>query len=179
MDDCYDGSISRKGEPAAYIKYGMPQAILSGAFSLIDYSEQAVKMCPEGGAMAYAVNMKGYLRSNLIEIEWRDRLYCPDEQEYMTLEIEKWFTIVNILLELIQLKSGDKRNFTDMTRSVAIFYAIVNDYSDFVDSSIAEGKIRCDDMTEGKFTHPMIHAIKVKGNREVYGKSIRSLQKCC
>jgi geranylgeranyl pyrophosphate synthase len=50
------------------------------------------------------------------------------------------------------------------------FYQVANDYSDIVLNEIGEGKSFCEDIAEGKFTMPTIHAIQTMKNQETLGE---------
>lgn len=165
-----DESNSRKNAPTAHIVYGNAFAMNSGMYAVCDFVEEARKFCPEKGPEIYADKVMRFFRGTGIEIDWRMNKYCPTEQEYITMTMDKWYAYINISCALMKAVAKSNLEVERATRIFAMLLAICNDYSDFVRSKYSEGKDLCDDMAEGKFTLPTIHAVHVKGNKEVYGK---------
>lgn len=169
LDDVLDRTEYRKKNPTAHKKFGEPLSVIAGILGDGFAMKNAMELCPNGGAEEFMLRTLNYYRGNGIEIYWRDGKICPTETEYLASILLKWFTILNFMIRLLQIRANDKQDLTEIIRLFACFQAIVNDYSDFF-SPYYEGKKVCDDMTEGKFTFPMIHAIKEKGNQEVYSE---------
>jgi geranylgeranyl diphosphate synthase, type III len=172
LDDIMDGSLTRKNAPAAHVVFGVPFTMNSGLFALTHFAEEALKFCPEKGPEIYSRNIAMFFRGTGIEINWRDQKYCPTLFEYMTVAMDKWFTYMDISGALMKIMRGSDHQIEEATRVLSWFFSIINDYSDFVRSPLSEGKNFCEDMAEGKFTFPVIHAIKEKENMEVYGENI-------
>jgi geranylgeranyl diphosphate synthase, type III len=166
-----DGSNYRKNAPAAHVVLGVPCAINGACYAITDLVEKSLKFCPDIGSEVYARNITKFFRGTGIEIAWTDTFYCPTEYEYMAITLDKWMGYMNIALELMQHMTKNDQDIAKVTKILSWFYSIINDYSDYVSAPISEGKNLCDDMSEGKFTFPIIHAIKTKGNQEVYGEA--------
>ena len=165
-----DGSDSRKNAPAAHIVLGVPHSINSGIYVGIDLIEKTLRFCPDIGPEIFTRNATKFLRGTGWEMEWKDNFICPSEFEYMAVTLEKWFGYMNVALELMQHMTKNNQDIAKVTKMLSWFYCIINDYSDFVKAEISEGKNLCDDLVEGKFSFPVIHAIKTKGNLEVFGE---------
>ena len=165
-----DGSEFRKNAPAAHIVQGVPCAINGGIYTISNLAEKTLQFCPDIGPEIYTVNTAKFFRGTGWEMEWKDNFKCPTEFEYMAVAMDKWFCYMYVALELMQHMTKNNQDIAKVTKILSWFYCIINDYSDFVKADISEGKNLCDDMVEGKFTFPVIHAIKTKGNQEVYGE---------
>lgn len=127
-------------------------------------------LCPLAGIETYNKYMMDIVRGGGIEIYWRDNFICPEESEYVRIGMFKNFGFFNLQARLVQECGRNNQDFSNLTALVACFYFIHNDYSDFVFSDYSEGKNFCDDLTEGKFNFPIIHAINEKSNDEILSK---------
>lgn len=172
MDDLIDGSLTRKNNPAAHVVYGMPHSVVSGTFGILNVIDRMFKSMPKEVAALCVHNFAANERGTAVEIYWRDTFYCPDEFEYLGVNLLKWYYPFEVMTLMLQSRSDCKKNFHKLMRMMATFYAVTNDYSDFYPSSHSEGKKFCDDITEGKFNFPVIHAVRVKRNDEVYGRKL-------
>jgi geranylgeranyl diphosphate synthase, type III len=170
-----DDSTIRQGRPSAHVVFGVPSTVMSSQIGIFLALQKTIKLCPNGGSEVFERAALNYFRGTGLEIFRRDNFICPDETEYITSSILKYTGYMNILLKLVQLCGHDKRDFSKLTSLAAAIYAISNDYSDFITNQLSEGKSFCDDVTEGKFTLPMIHAIKSKHNQEVSGKFLKHI----
>lgn len=162
-----DDSIVRQGRPSAHVVFGVPSTVMSSQMGMSLALKKTIELCPTGGAETYEKAALDYFRGTAVEIFWRDNFICPEESQYLSSAILKYSGLISLPAKLVQLCGQDTRNFSKLTVLAATFYAISNDYSDFITTELSEGKSFCDDVTEGKFSFPMIHAIKKKENQEI------------
>lgn len=105
-----------------------------------------------------------------MEIFWRHNLVCPEESEYIQNTILKCSGFYHFTANLLQHCGQTERDLSKLINLISVFYGIGNDLSDYVVNDLSEGKHFCDDLAEGKFNFPMVHAIKMANNQEIFGK---------
>jgi len=60
----------------------------------------------------------------------------------------------------MQAFSSCKTDFTPLLNLLALYFQIRDDYINLVDGKYMENKSYCEDLTEGKFSYPLIIAIR-------------------
>lgn len=170
LDDMEDDTAVRQKRPAAHLIYGEPFTMNSVKLSLFLVQNRILDLCSWEGVKVYNEYVIDTVRGGGIEIHWRDNFFCPEEEDYIKIGMMKNFGFFNLQARLVQLCAGNDQDFSKLTALIACFYFIHNDYSDSIVSEYSEGKSLCDDIIEGKFNFPMVHAIKVKLNKEILGE---------
>jgi geranylgeranyl diphosphate synthase type 3 len=63
--------------------------------------------------------------------------------------------------KLMQLFSSDQRDFVPLANLLALFFQLIDDYNNLSisDTNTLKNKSFCEDLTEGKFSFPIIHSI--------------------
>lgn len=98
-----------------------------------------------------------------MEIYWRDNFQCPSEAEYKLMTIRKTGGLFMLAIRLMQLFSENKKDFTRLTAILGLYFQIRDDYCNLSLKEYSENKSFCEDLTEGKFSFPIIHGIKNEG----------------
>ncbi|VVC87697.1 unnamed protein product [Leptidea sinapis] len=121
----------------------------------------------------YCENFLENIRGQGKEIYWR----------------EQTGNMFNLAYKVMQLFSNDKRDFTKLVKNLGLYFQLCDDYWNLVniealeelpDANIhnksyknntkdvkAETRYFCEDLTEGKFTLPIIHAAQQEGGEVV------------
>jgi geranylgeranyl diphosphate synthase type 3 len=98
-----------------------------------------------------------------MEIWWRDNFVSPSEDEYRQMVIRKCGGLFNLAVRLMQLfalnEIGNKFNFTKLCQLLSLFFQIRDDYCNLISKEYANNKSYCEDLTEGKFSFPILHAV--------------------
>lgn len=144
--------------------------IMASQLGMIIALKKAIEIFPSLGAEIYCKHMTNFYRGTGLEIYRRETFECPDESEYIQCAIFKYSVIFGLVTDLIQACGGNEQNFSKLVGQCALFYSVSNDYSDYIINDGSEGKRFCDDVTEGKFNFPIIHAVKTAKNNEILGK---------
>jgi geranylgeranyl diphosphate synthase type 3 len=63
-------------------------------------------------------------------------------------------------VRLMQAFSSNKTDYIPLVNSLGLFFQIQDDYMNLQSEEYAENKSFCEDLTEGKFSFPIIHAIR-------------------
>ena len=108
-----------------------------------------------------------------MEIHWRDNFTCPTEEEYKLMISRKTGGLFNLAVRLMQLFSDSDENFTEMTRLLGLYFQIRDDYANLKLEDYAANKSFAEDLTEGKFSFPILHAVKSKTGDDRVVKILR------
>lgn len=65
-----------------------------------------------------------------------------------------------LAIRLMLLFSDNKKDFTKLTALLGLYFQIRDDYCNLSLKEYSENKSFCEDLTEGKFSFPIIHAIQ-------------------
>lgn len=95
-----------------------------------------------------------------MEIHWRDTYHCPTEAEYLTMVSLKTGGLFGFGVKLLQIFSTNRQDFSRIIYLLGIIFQIRDDYSNLKSSEYTENKSFCEDLTEGKFSFPIVNAIK-------------------
>ena len=63
-------------------------------------------------------------------------------------------------VRLMQLFSKDSHNFEELTSVLGLYFQIRDDYANLCLEEYAVNKSFAEDLTEGKFSFPIVHAIR-------------------
>ncbi|XP_013774294.2 geranylgeranyl pyrophosphate synthase-like [Limulus polyphemus] len=99
-------------------------------------------------------------RGQGMEIYWRDNFVCPTEEEYKHMVKRKTGGLFGLAVRLMQLFSDNKSDFTTLTGIMGLYFQIRDDYANLRSKEYTDNKSYCEDLTEGKFSYPIIHAIR-------------------
>lgn len=108
-----------------------------------------------------------------MDLYWRDRFICPTEEEYIVMVNNKTAGLLRLAVKLMQVCSPntptmypmiitsftDLRNFVPLANFIGILFQIRDDYQNLQSIQYTKEKGFCDDITEGKFSFPIIHSI--------------------
>lgn len=160
IDDIEDNSKLRRGIPAAHHIYGIPSTINSANYVYFLGLERILKLGhPEATAVCTEQLLELH-RGQGMEIYWRDNFICPTEGEYKEMVKRKTGGLFGFGVRLMQLFSDNKSDFTKIIAIMGLYFQIRDDYSNLMSKEYTENKSYCEDLTEGKFSFPIIHSIR-------------------
>merc|ERR1719270_106889 len=95
-----------------------------------------------------------------MELYWRDNYQCPSEDDYRKMTIRKTGGLFNLAVRLMQLfSSDDNTNYVELTSLLGLYFQVRDDYANLCMEDYATNKSFAEDLTEGKFSFPIVHAI--------------------
>jgi geranylgeranyl diphosphate synthase type 3 len=105
-----------------------------------------------------------------MDLFWRDSLTCPSEAEYVEMVSNKTGGLLRLAVKLMQACSSsemyvpffprvDISDYIPVVNLIGILFQIRDDYQNLQDTQYTNNKGLCEDITEGKFSFPIIHAI--------------------
>ncbi|KAG5895637.1 hypothetical protein JTB14_008646 [Gonioctena quinquepunctata] len=159
IDDIQDNSILRRGIPVAHSIYGVASTINTANYSSFIALERVMDLHHQEAISIALEQILELYRGQGMEIYWRDNLSCPSEKEYKQMVVRKTGGLFMLAIRLMQLFSDNKGDYTRITAILGLIFQIRDDYLNLVSTEYMQHKSYCEDLTEGKFSFPVIHAI--------------------
>ncbi|CAK1545968.1 unnamed protein product [Leptosia nina] len=160
LDDIEDNSILRRGIPVAHSIYGIASTINAANYVMTIALEKTLQLGHPLATTVYTEQLLELHRGQGIEIYWRDNFQCPSEEEYKEMTIKKTGGLFMLAIRLMQLFSENKSDFSKLSSILGLYFQIRDDYCNLCLQEYSENKSYCEDLTEGKFSFPIIHAIR-------------------
>uniref|UniRef100_A0A8C4SZP0 Geranylgeranyl pyrophosphate synthase n=1 Tax=Erpetoichthys calabaricus TaxID=27687 RepID=A0A8C4SZP0_ERPCA len=159
IDDIEDNSKLRRGFPVAHSIYGIPSVINSANYVYFLGLEKVLTLDHPEAVQVFTRQLLELHRGQGLDIYWRDTYTCPTEQEYKDMVLKKTGGLFGLAVGLMQLFSSDRRDLKPLLNTMGLFFQIRDDYANLLSKEYSENKSFCEDLTEGKFSFPTIHAI--------------------
>ncbi|CAK9833325.1 Terpene synthase [Anthophora retusa] len=160
IDDIQDNSVLRRGIPVAHNIYGIASTITAANYVIFIALERVLALNHSEGTQVYVEQLLELHRGQGMEIYWRDNYICPSETAYKQMTIRKTGGLFNLAVRLMQLFSDCKEDYTPLGGILGLYFQIRDDYCNLYLQEYAENKSYCEDLSEGKFSFPIIHAIQ-------------------
>lgn len=162
IDDIEDNSVLRRGVPVAHSIYGIASTINAANYVFFIALEKCLKLNHPKATEIYTQQLLELHRGQGMEIYWRDNYICPSIDEYKLMTMKKTGGLFILSLRLMQLFSNSEKDLTNLACILSLYFQIRDDYCSLCSDEYAENKSYCEDITEGKFSFPIIHAIHSK-----------------
>lgn len=159
IDDIEDSSKLRRGFPVAHSIYGIPSVINSANYVYFLGLEKVLTLEHPEAVKVFTRQLLELHRGQGLDIYWRDTYTCPTEQEYRNMVLQKTGGLFGLAVGLMQLFSDWDRDIKPLLDTLGLFFQIRDDYANLSSREYSENKSYCEDLTEGKFSFPTIHAI--------------------
>ncbi|KAI9310680.1 geranylgeranyl pyrophosphate synthase [Dichotomocladium elegans] len=160
IDDVQDDSVLRRAVPVAHHIFGVPQTINSANLVYFLALQQVLKLDQPNMVKIYAEELVNLHRGQGIELFWRDSHSCPTEEEYIEMVNNKTSGLFRLAVRLMQEASKSKVDYTHLVNLIGVHFQIRDDYMNLQSDQYSMNKGFCEDLTEGKFSFPIIHAIR-------------------
>eukprot|EP00095_Tigriopus_kingsejongensis_P007011 maker-scaffold232_size243569-snap-gene-0.15 protein:Tk07011 transcript:maker-scaffold232_size243569-snap-gene-0.15-mRNA-1 annotation:"geranylgeranyl pyrophosphate synthase isoform x1" len=173
LDDIQDNSVLRRGIPVAHKICGEPSTINAANYVMFIALERTMLLGHPEAVQVFTEQMLELHRGQGMDIFWRDNNHCPSEEEYREMTIRKTGGLFNLAVRLMQLfaKHPLKSDFAELGKLFGLYFQVRDDYANLCLKDYSENKSFAEDLTEGKFSFPIIHAIS-KGSS---GRQIRQI----
>ncbi|XP_039313189.1 geranylgeranyl pyrophosphate synthase isoform X1 [Solenopsis invicta] len=159
IDDIQDNSILRRGIPVAHSVFGIASSLSAANYVLFIALERVVNLQHSGATRVYMEQLLELHRGQGMDIFWRDNFICPTEEDYKTMTIRKTGGLFNLAVRLMKLFSTYQEDFSSLIATLGLYFQIRDDYCNLCLGEYTENKSYCEDLTEGKFSFPIIHAL--------------------
>lgn len=99
------------------------------------------------------------------DIHWRDTTTCPTESQYTSMVTDKTGGLFRLAVGLLQSFATTRRDvdFVPLVNNLGLYFQIRDDLINLADEEYMKSKSFCEDLTEGKFSFPIIHCIRSGG----------------
>ncbi|KAG0140973.1 hypothetical protein CROQUDRAFT_674369 [Cronartium quercuum f. sp. fusiforme G11] len=168
MDDVEDGSDLRRGVPVAHKIYGIPQTINSANYVYFLAYQELAKLTPSLSSPT-STDLWSLVNEELLQLHrgqgmdlyWRDSLTCPSEEEYLQMVNNKTGGLFRIAIKLMIALSplSSIPDYLPLVDLIGIIFQIRDDLLN-LSSVYTKNKGFCEDLTEGKFSFPIVHSIR-------------------
>jgi len=173
LDDIEDSSSLRRGLPVAHKIYGEASTINCANYVMFIGLERTLALGHPEAVTVFTEQLLELHRGQGMEIHWRDNFVCPTEEEYRLMISRKTGGLFNLAVRLMQLFSAKDDNFTELTRLLGLYFQIRDDYANLRLETYAANKSFAEDLTEGKFSFPILHGIRAGGGDDRVRRILR------
>ncbi|EXX55352.1 farnesyltranstransferase [Rhizophagus irregularis DAOM 197198w] len=159
IDDVEDDSKLRRGVPVAHSIYGVPSTINCANYVYFLGLNELTKLNDINMFNIYTEELLNLHRGQGMELYWRDTLTCPSEDEFIEMVSNKTGGLLRLGVKLMQAASESRVDYVPLVNLIGIHFQIRDDYMNLQSDKYADNKGFCEDLTEGKFSFPIIHSI--------------------
>ncbi|WFD44313.1 hypothetical protein MPSI1_002980 [Malassezia psittaci] len=159
VDDIEDNSILRRGMPTAHTIFGTAQTLNAANYVYFEVLDVLGKAAPETHQMVIS-ELLNLHRGQGMDLVWRENFKCPSEDEYIEMVLNKTGGLFRIAVRLMCLWSNVRcPDLIPLVNIIGILFQIRDDYLNLLDTPLQQHKGFCEDLTEGKFSFPIVHAM--------------------
>ncbi|PHH50171.1 Geranylgeranyl pyrophosphate synthase [Ceratocystis fimbriata CBS 114723] len=160
IDDVEDSSSLRRGLPVAHNIFGVAQTINSANYIYFQALQEVQRLRSPNAISIFADEMLHLHRGQGMDLFWRDNLTCPSEEDYLEMVGNKTGGLFRLGIKLMQAESRSLVDCVSLVNLVGLIFQIRDDYLNLSSREYSHNKGLCEDLTEGKFSFPIIHAIR-------------------
>ena len=153
----------RRGVPVAHNIFGTAQTINSANYVYFLALQELQNLEHKDDAMEiFTTELLNLHRGQGMELYWRDTLTCPTEDDYLEMVQNKTGGLFRLAVKLMQAESADKGRIdcVPLVNLMGLIFQICDDYLNLSSGVYTKNKGLCEDLTEGKFSFPVIHSIR-------------------
>lgn len=168
IDDVEDNSQLRRGIPVAHSIFGTAQTINSANYVYFCALQELLTLHNPAVIQIYTEELLNLHRGQGMDLFWRDTLTCPAEDDYLEMVGNKTGGLFRLAIKLMCAESPSHNNsppeqradYVPLVNTIGLLFQILDDYRNLSDLTYTNNKGLCEDLTEGKFSFPIIHAIR-------------------
>jgi len=162
IDDIEDNSKLRRGNPVAHSIFGVPNVINTANYVYFLALEKCQNLQNPQATKVFVGELLNLHRGQGHDIVWRDSIQCPTEDEYFEMICDKTGGLFRLAVGLMQAfaTSHQDSDFNSLVNNLAMYFQIRDDFINLADEEYMKSKSFCEDLTEGKFSFPIIHCIR-------------------
>ncbi|OQE23871.1 hypothetical protein PENSTE_c008G09374 [Penicillium steckii] len=168
IDDVEDNSVLRRGIPVAHNIFGTAQTINSANYVYFLALQEIQQLQNPAAIDIYVKELLNLHRGQGMDLFWRDTLTCPTEDEYLEMVGNKTGGLFRLAVKLMQAESATGKDCVSLVNVMGLIFQICDDYLNLSNTTYTHNKGLCEDLTEGKFSFPIIHSIRSNpGNHQL------------
>ncbi|KAK2875663.1 hypothetical protein FQN49_001521 [Arthroderma sp. PD_2] len=162
VDDVEDSSHLRRGVPVAHNIFGVPQTINSANYVYFLALEEIQKLNSPEAINIFIKELMNLHRGQGMDLYWRDNLTCPTEEDYLEMVGNKTGGLFRLAIKLMQAESSVPIDCVPLVDLMGLMFQVCDDYLNLSNPTYSKNKGLCEDLTEGKFSFPVIHSIRAQ-----------------
>ncbi|EAW14129.1 polyprenyl synthetase family protein [Aspergillus clavatus NRRL 1] len=162
LDDIEDGSALRRGQPAAHVKFGVGQTVNSATFLHAEAVSLVLEHLGPDCLNIVLDEIKTLARGQALDLHWTFIQARPTVNEYLTMVDHKTGGFFRLVLRAMGSLSSTAVD-SDLEHLVTLmgrYYQIRDDHQNLASDEYTAKKGFCDDLSEGKFSFPIIHLLQ-------------------
>ncbi|KAF1921374.1 geranylgeranyl pyrophosphate synthetase [Ampelomyces quisqualis] len=168
VDDVEDSSILRRGIPVAHSIFGTPQTINSANYVYFKALQDLLRMNNPKLIEIFTEELLNLHRGQGMDLYWRDSLTCPSEADYLEMVGNKTGGLFRLAIKFMQAESATQVDCAPLVSTIGLLFQILDDHLNLSPTSgYSSLKGLCEDLTEGKFSFPVIHAIRTDPSNQI------------
>ncbi|KAL6704284.1 geranylgeranyl pyrophosphate synthetase [Coniothyrium glycines] len=168
VDDVEDSSLLRRGIPVAHSIFGTPQTINSANYVYFKALQDLLQMQNPKLVEIFTEELLNLHRGQGMDLYWRDSLTCPNEADYLEMVGNKTGGLFRLAIKLMQAESTVDVDCSPLVSTIGLLFQILDDHLNLSPTSgYSSLKGLCEDLTEGKFSFPVIHAIRADPSNQI------------
>lgn len=161
IDDIQDNSELRRGFPVAHHIFGVAQTINSANYVYFSALQELLKLSnPMAVIPIFTEELINLHRGQGMDLFWRDALICPSEEDYLEMVANKTGGLFRLGIKLMQAESSSGIDCMPLVDLIGLIFQIRDDYLNLCSQEYSNNKGVYEDLTEGKFSFPIIHSIQ-------------------
>ncbi|KAJ9090114.1 geranylgeranyl pyrophosphate synthetase [Entomophthora muscae] len=164
IDDVQDNSELRRGNPVAHRIYGVPITINCANYVYFLALEEVIKLGNPRLVQIFSEELRNLHRGQGMDLHWRERNVCPTQQEYLDMISNKTGGLLRLGIKMMQVLGDEASDFIPLVDIVGQLYQIHDDYINLKETEYHNLKGFCEDITEGKYSFPVIHSLRNSSN---------------
>ncbi|KPM42335.1 hypothetical protein AK830_g4208 [Neonectria ditissima] len=166
IDDFQDDSPLRRGRPSTHTIFGAAQSINSATHGIIKAISMVQSFSDAECAAKTTEMILVLFQGQATDLHWTFNSICPSLEEYIQMINDKTGALFRLACFLLAESSGVALS-EELTESISKmvtlwgqYFQIRDDYMNLVDADYTDQKGFCEDLDEGKYSLPLIHAIQ-------------------
>jgi len=161
VDDIEDDTKVRRGQPSAFVKFGLPLTINAANMVYFVALEKVLKLNNANAVQIFSDEMINLHKGQGMDINWREKVECPTINEYKRTISNKTGGLFRLIIGIMQSMVGNSApEIIELIEALGLFFQVRDDLINLVSEEYMKTRgTFADDLTEGKFSLPVIHAI--------------------
>ncbi|KAH6956089.1 geranylgeranyl diphosphate synthase [Fusarium avenaceum] len=166
IDDFQDNSPLRRGKPSAHSVFGPAQAINSATYIIVKAIDRVQHIASLETLKRVTATLLTIFEGQAMDLSWTFNNTPPSIQNYLLMINDKTGALFRLACELlvsnsqIHLEDNFPESINRMVSLIGQYFQIRDDYQNLTDLDYADKKGFCEDLDEGKYSLPLIHALQ-------------------
>ncbi|PYH28577.1 bifunctional terpene synthase/polyprenyl synthetase family protein [Aspergillus neoniger CBS 115656] len=171
LDDIQDSSELRRGRPAVYRVFGVPQTINAATHALTLAFEKVVGlMNPDSSHLIEVDELRNLHVGQAMDLYWTRTGYRPSIAEYLEMNRLKTGALFCLASNLLYIQGSfpagaiKQTDLNNLMITLGQYFQARDDYINLASTKYQEQKGFAQDLDEGKLSLPMIHLLTQSPN---------------